>query len=92
MFHMTAGTIGLAGGIPDCARVKSCARLHATLNFAMTLQAFEATAAASKIVACGAFGHALQLLVDPREGAWRDLRRRGRARRQNGNDDAACEP
>ena len=92
MFHMAAGTIRLAGRIPDCARVKPRAPLHAALNLAVTLQAFETAAAASKIVAGSAFGHTFQLLVNPRQGAWRDLRRRGRASSQHRNDDAACEP
>lgn len=68
MFHVAAGTICLTGSILVGTAVEAGARLHATLDFAVTLQAFESTAADSEIVTRSAASHSVQLPVRARQG------------------------
>ena len=66
MFHMTTGAVRLAGGTLVRAPVETGVCLHSALNFRVTLQAFESSAAGPEIVTARASRDALQLLVRAR--------------------------
>lgn len=66
MFHMTACTIGLRARGFVGAPVKTGAGIDPAADFGVTVQASEAARANTEIVARGAFGDTLQLLVRAR--------------------------